>query len=67
MLSHERRSVDGALVKSIGVEHEEHRAIGRGSKGDMSITTLRDESVADVVGGCIVLVSDGGIRERIEV
>jgi hypothetical protein len=65
MLSHERRSVDGALAKSIGVEHEEHRAIGRGSKGDMSI--LRDESSADVVGGCIVLPSDGGVREMIEV
>jgi hypothetical protein len=67
MLSHEWRSVDGALAKSIDIEHEEHRTIGRGSKGDMSITTLRDESVADVVGGCIVLVSDGGIREMIEV
>jgi hypothetical protein len=67
MLSHEWRSVDGGLAKSIGVKHEEHRAIGRGSKGDMSITTLRDESVADVVGGCIVLLSDGGVCEMIEV
>jgi hypothetical protein len=67
MLSHERRSVDGALAKSIGVEHEEHRAIGRGSKGDMSNTTVHDESIADVVSGCIVLLSDGGVREMIEV
>jgi hypothetical protein len=66
-LSHEQSSVDGALTKSIGVEHEEHRAIGRGSKADMSITTLHDESIADVVGGCIVLLSDGGVREMIEV
>jgi hypothetical protein len=49
------------------IEHEKHRAIVRGSKGDMSITTLRDESVTDVVSGCIVLPSDGCIREMIEV
>jgi hypothetical protein len=67
MLSHERGSVDGGLATSMDVEHEEHPAIGRGSKGDMSITTLRDESVTDVVGGCIVLLSDGGVREMIEV
>jgi hypothetical protein len=36
-------------------------------QGDMSITTLRDESVVDVVGGRIVLRSDGGVREMIEV
>jgi hypothetical protein len=53
MLSHERRSIDGALAKSIGVEHEEHRAIGQGSKGDMSITTLCNESITDVVSGSI--------------
>jgi hypothetical protein len=67
VLSHERRSVDGGLVPSMDVEHEKHRAIGRGSKGDMSITTLRDKSVADVAGGCIVLLSDGCVREMIEV